>query len=233
MEVVRLHLATLASGTCSSGYFLCKYTKISVPPCASIQQGRIWHKIQLVQAELRSLQIINVLPIILLAVQASAAHQDLLIYLMPVRVRDADGNLVNPLPVTVGPGNGEEISAAAALAYQGSNTSAGPDGGNLACAWAVNNVLAQAGIPPIDGNNFVDQMQTQLDNGRGTEVTQATAQPGDIVIENNDTMSHVGICINVGCTQVLSNSSSKATFSSISDATMGTGIAPDIYHVNH
>jgi len=147
---------------------------------------------------------------------------------------DANGNLVEPLPVAVGAGNGGNI-AAAALAYQGSNTSAGPDGGNLACAWAVNNVLALSGIPPIDGNS-VDQMETVLENGRGTEVTPATAQAGDIVIENNDTMSHVGICFDptggTGCPQVLSNSSSKATFSNISDITMGTGIAPTIYRVN-
>lgn len=115
--------------------------------------------------------------------------------------------------------------AAAALAYQGANTSAGPDNGNLACAWAVNNVLQSAGIAPIDGNS-VYSMEQALIGGRGTGVDQYTAQAGDIVIFGG--MSHVGICENAGCTQVLSNSSSNATFTSEYPPTAGSRI----YRVN-
>jgi hypothetical protein len=127
----------------------------------------------------------------------------------------------------VDPGN----IASAATAYMGTNTSAGPDGGNLACAWAVNNVLKSAGIAPVDGNS-VDEMETALENGRGVEVeNQSNARAGDLVIQNNDVMSHVGICQNDGCTRVLSNSSGRASFTNVSDVTMGAGIAPTIYRV--
>jgi len=100
---------------------------------------------------------------------------------------------------------------AAANAYIGTNTSAGPDNGNLACVWAVNNVLQYAGIDPIDGNQ-VSSMESLLQNGsQGTSVAdQSSAQPGDLVFFGG--LSHVGICQNVGCTEAISNSSSNATF---------------------
>jgi hypothetical protein len=91
------------------------------------------------------------------------------------------------------------------------NTSAGPDGGNLACAWAVNRVLSNAGIRPIGSNpNYVPSVEADLRSGRGTQITQAQAAPGDIVIASN--AGHIGICLNQGCTQVRSNSSSRAQF---------------------
>jgi len=104
--------------------------------------------------------------------------------------------------------------AAAAQAYYGANTSAGPDGGNLACAWAVNNILQNSGIAPIDGNS-VSAMQQQLDAGRGT--LDATPQLGDIVIFGGG-LSHVGIVTsfdNSGQPIVSSNSSSRATFTNV------------------
>ena len=111
--------------------------------------------------------------------------------------------------VSVGQGN---ISQAAD-AYIGQSTAAGPGGGNVACAWAVNNVLQAAGVAPVDGNS-VAAMENVLRNGRGDLVNQSSAMPGDVVIQAGD--SHVGICQNVGCTQVISNSSSKASFSWVS-----------------
>ncbi len=113
----------------------------------------------------------------------------------------------------------------AAKAYIGTDTSAGPGdyrngvykGGLLACAWAVNNVLSNAGVPKIDGDS-VKLMDNALRSGRGTQVSQADAKCGDIVTLVNKLRStgrlanHTGICLNDGCTEVISNSSSAARF---------------------
>lgn len=104
-------------------------------------------------------------------------------------------------------------------AYWGTNTSAGPEGGNKACAWAVNNILTNAGIAPIDGDS-VYLMEQTLQNGRGTSIDQSSAQAGDLVIFGG--MSHVGICQDAGCTSVASNSSSKASFTSEYPPTSGS-----------
>lgn len=100
--------------------------------------------------------------------------------------------------------------SAAANAYIGASTAAGPSGGTKACAWAVNNVLRNAGVSTIDGDS-VQAMENTLQNGRGTRIDQAVALPGDVVIEAG--AGHVGICLNAGCSRVISNSSSKASFS--------------------
>jgi cell wall-associated NlpC family hydrolase len=97
----------------------------------------------------------------------------------------------------------------AANGYFGTSTRAGPGGGNVACAWAVNNVLARAGIPKLGANtNYVPSVEEALRSGRGTRVSAAEARPGDIVISPGQ--SHVGIYMGDG--QVLSNSSSRASF---------------------
>jgi hypothetical protein len=96
------------------------------------------------------------------------------------------------------------------------DTSMGPDGGNLACAWSVNRVLSNAGIQPLGSNpDYVPSVEADLQNGRGAQVTQSEAQAGDIVIE--ESQAHIGICLNEGCTQVRSNSSSRAQFAWNSD----------------
>jgi hypothetical protein len=122
--------------------------------------------------------------------------------------------------------------AAAAGAYQGTATNLGPDGGNLACAWAVNNVLTSAGIAPIDGNS-VSGMESALQSGRGTSVSTPDAQAGDIIIwkDTSAGVSHVGICQTAGCTSAISNSSSKATFTNVSGPTF-SGVPGRVYHVN-
>ncbi|MES2006952.1 MAG: pilin [Patescibacteria group bacterium] len=116
--------------------------------------------------------------------------------------------------------------AAASQAYFGTDTSAGPDGGNKACVWAVNNILNSIGIASIDGNS-VANMQDALQNGRGTQVAQGSAQAGDIIIFGTG-LSHVGICQNTGCTQVLSNSSSNASFTNTTAPNTGS----TFYQVN-
>jgi len=123
--------------------------------------------------------------------------------------------------------------ADAAAAYRGTSTAGGPGNGTVACAWAVNNVLANAGIAPIDSTS-VQSMENALEAGRGTQVDPSQAVPGDIVIQAND--GHVGICLNNGCTQVLSNSSSHASFSWVSDTSFSpsySGGPGRIYSINH
>jgi hypothetical protein len=125
----------------------------------------------------------------------------------------------------------ENAISVGAIAYYGTNTSSGPGNGTVACAWAVNNVLTQAGIAPLDSNS-VQSMENALTSGRGTLVNSSAAVAGDIVIEGND--GHVGICMNDGCTQVLSNSSSNASFSWKSGTNFsGTGGTSRIYQVSH
>lgn len=125
---------------------------------------------------------------------------------------DEDGN-------TVGAPSSAAGIAAAANAYYGQSTASGPDGGNLACAWAVNNILQSTGIAPIDGNS-VSSMEQVLQSGRGIPEEQSVAQAGDIIIFGGT--SHVGICQNSGCTQVISNSSSNASFTNVSGAPQGS-----------
>lgn len=98
----------------------------------------------------------------------------------------------------------------AAASYRGHSTSAGPGNGRLACAWAVNNILTNANISNIGSTN-VAGMESALRGGRGTAVSASSAVCGDIIIEAGD--DHVGVCLNAGCSQVISNSSSHATFS--------------------
>ena len=95
---------------------------------------------------------------------------------------------------------------------RGSFSSAeGPSGGNEACAWAVNQVLAQSGISPLGENpNYVPSVEAALQGGRGQQINQSQAQAGDIVIAPGQ--AHIGICMDTGCNTVRSNSSSNASF---------------------
>lgn len=93
----------------------------------------------------------------------------------------------------------------------GMNTSAGPDGGANACAWTVNKVLTKAGIRPLGANpNYVPSVADDLKAGRGQKVSAAQAKAGDIIIAKDQ--RHIGVCLKDGCSEVLSNSSSRASF---------------------
>lgn len=91
------------------------------------------------------------------------------------------------------------------------------DNGENACAWAVNQVIAKAGIQKLGGNTLaVNGIEAALQGGRGEQITNRSgAKAGDIALIPG---KHIGICLNNGCTQIKSNSSSKARFSWISDA---------------
>jgi hypothetical protein len=101
--------------------------------------------------------------------------------------------------------------ARVAQQMKGMDTSAGPDGGNLACAWSVNKVLKQSIGKTIGSNtDYVPSVEAALQSGEGTRMGRSQAVAGDIVIAGNQ--AHIGICQNAGCTRVLSNSSSRAKF---------------------
>jgi hypothetical protein len=115
-------------------------------------------------------------------------------------------------------GSINERVVAAALAYEGTDTSSGPDGGRNACAWSVNNVLSNAGLARIGTNEvYVPSVYDALKAGRGTELTIDQLQPGDIAIANDQ--AHIGIVMmgSDGKLCILSNSSSRANWSWRSD----------------
>jgi hypothetical protein len=120
--------------------------------------------------------------------------------------------------------------ADAALAYRGTDTSAGPDGGNKACAWAVNNILKSDGVAPLDGDS-VAGMEQALQSRATYVVNTSDAQRGDIIIWKEGTVSHVGICEASGCTQAVSNSSGDAAFTGVSGPTL-MGVPGRVYHMN-
>jgi Type IV secretion system pilin len=123
-----------------------------------------------------------------------------------------------PIVSGVAAGSIQQRIFSAASAYRGQSTRSGPGGGNLACAWAVNNVLRNANISPI-GDDSVKNVERALVQGRGDRIAQSSAVAGDLVLligastRSGKVGNHMGVCLNNGCTRVLSNSSSKASFS--------------------
>jgi hypothetical protein len=100
---------------------------------------------------------------------------------------------------------------ATALHLRGMSTLAGPDGGNNACAWTINQVLEHAGIVPLGENpNYVPSLVEALQTDRGQRIDRAEAKAGDLVVAFDS--AHIGIGLEDGCTSVLSNSSSSSAF---------------------
>jgi hypothetical protein len=107
-----------------------------------------------------------------------------------------------------------------ALKYQNYDSSAGPDGGRNACAWMVNKVLLAATGSTIGAlPNYVPSVEEALIAGKGYRIPLSQAKPGDIIISKGQ--AHIGVCMANGCSNVLSNSSSKAKFSWQSDPNFG------------
>lgn len=122
----------------------------------------------------------------------------------------------NPAPNTPGQappsGSIQERIYKAAIASKGESSRNGPGGGNTACAWILNtSVFPKAGIATIGKNpNLVSSVEEALQGGRGQLVSPRTAGgQGDVVVMGT---AHIGICLNEGCSEVISNSSSKASF---------------------
>ncbi|MBW4636213.1 MAG: hypothetical protein KME30_31340 [Iphinoe sp. HA4291-MV1] len=111
------------------------------------------------------------------------------------------------------------------------------DHGRKACLAAVNEVLKNAGIEPLDHISVLEA-KAALDNGRGTPVDASNAKPGDIVLVDINGQHHIGFCQNNGCSQTISNSSSKASFSFKGNGNFSykgspyNGSAPNIYRLN-
>ena len=127
-------------------------------------------------------------------------------------------------PTTTAPGSAGTLNervADATRRYRGTDTSRGPDRGNKACAWAVNNILKNAGVKTLGRNpNWVPDVEADLKNGRGTRVSLSEARPGDIVIWPGQ--QHIGIMSDGG--RVASNASSNATFTQMTRVPAGARI---------
>lgn len=104
------------------------------------------------------------------------------------------------------------------LDRQGMNTSAGSGYGKEASAWAVSQIIQLAVNSQIGENpNSVASIHQALKAGQGLPISdRSQAIPGDIVIAAQD--GHIGICLNAGCTKVVSNLASEAKFSWLTDA---------------
>jgi hypothetical protein len=110
--------------------------------------------------------------------------------------------------------------AQATARFWGVSSASGPDGGNQACAWMVNKVVYAATGKTLGANpDYVPSVEADLASGSGYRVSQSNANAGDIVIAKGQ--AHIGICLNTGCTRVLSNSSSRARFVWESDINFG------------
>jgi len=103
----------------------------------------------------------------------------------------------------------------AAQSLKGMDTSRGPDGGNNACVWSVNQVYKKAGIRPPWGDALrVSNAEAAMKRDGYFQVPENQRQPGDIYIarDNHATepQTHIGVVVPGG--DILSNSSSKAKF---------------------
>ena len=113
-------------------------------------------------------------------------------------------------------GGGSSSSLAqAAQSMKGMDTSKGPDGGNNACVWSVNQVYKRAGIRPPWGDALrVSNAEAAMKREGYFQVSENERRPGDIYIarDNHPTepQTHIGVVVGNG--NILSNSSSKAKF---------------------
>jgi hypothetical protein len=87
------------------------------------------------------------------------------------------------------------------------------NGGRVGCMKNVNRVLQRAGLRPLNAQGGLSIIEaSELNLGKRTkEVSYGEAQPGDLVVVDAITNGHIGICLNAGCTQTISNSSSACS----------------------
>ena len=132
----------------------------------------------------------------------------------------SSGTGISGSSVATGTANRKILTAMERVGNFSTANMPGTSGGRYACMGAVNKVLKEAGFQPLDGLSVLEA-EKELKRGRGTKISQSQTQPGDILIVADDERpggrQHVGICLNVGCTKVKSNSSSRASFSWISN----------------
>jgi hypothetical protein len=113
--------------------------------------------------------------------------------------------------LTAGSGGGSASSLAeAAKMMKGFSSASGPEGGNLACVWAVNQVYKKAGIrPPWGSSNYVPDAESAMVRSGYQRIRSGQQRPGDVYIAPGQ--SHIGIVLPNG--NIISNSSSGAKFS--------------------
>jgi hypothetical protein len=136
-------------------------------------------------------------------------------------------------------GNATEQKIVQAInAHYGASSAGGPSSGRQACAYEVNQVLELAVHHTIGSNtNYVPSVESALQHGSGTQVEPDQAHAGDVVVFDGTKDEHIGFCMDDGCTKVISNSSSKATFSWVSsrsfyDSYYHSNSSLHIYRVN-
>ncbi|HEY9644992.1 MAG TPA: glycoside hydrolase family 19 protein [Chroococcidiopsis sp.] len=123
-------------------------------------------------------------------------------------------------------------------AHYGESSANGPDNGNEACAYEVNQVLQSSVGHKIGSNpNYVPSVEAALKDGAGTQVSAAQSHAGDVVVFQGSQGEHIGFCMDNGCYQVVSNSSSRAQFSWVGDrssydAYYHSSSSQHIYRVN-
>lgn len=90
----------------------------------------------------------------------------------------------------------------------------GTNNGRVACVWAVNQIFAKAGIPNPWRNSLAVKSAKAALKGVAVKVPVSQAKPGDIVLwDGAGSRQHIGIVLADGATEVISNSSSKASWS--------------------
>lgn len=119
------------------------------------------------------------------------------------------GTTTNPYPFNA------VIAAAANAAYGTSDVGRKPAGVScaVACVYTVNNIVHDATGEYLCGPGLAttDQVKSCAQTAL---VSQATSRAGDFIIVDslNGKDAHIGICLNTGCTQMNSNSSTNCTF---------------------
>lgn len=101
----------------------------------------------------------------------------------------------------------------------------GTQNGNYGCAAAVNGVVQIATGRQVGGGLSTAAMAAALRSKTGTEITQAQARAGDIVISPTvgRNVGHVGICLSTGCGAIGSNSSRAGCF--VQNFTLGNWVS--------
>lgn len=88
---------------------------------------------------------------------------------------------------------------------------------------SINQILANAGIPPIGpGSEGTNYIPAALASGRLQQIPQASTVPGDLEVRHSpsDADEHIAVCTTYGCTNVVSNASHNCTFGWFSGYTM-------------
>jgi cell wall-associated NlpC family hydrolase len=109
--------------------------------------------------------------------------------------------------------------ARSAIEMKGTPTHNAPTGGNLACAYIINEVLRKNGLPvPPEGSSaytYVPDMEKYLISRGATKVSKEQAKPGDLFIQDDGvSIAHVGMVTSGHGkdARVISNSSSQQAF---------------------